>query len=292
MTFDLLSLHDETEPVIKKELLKPPFPYPGGKSRSVPTILEHLPTRSSYIEVFGGSAAVLLAKTPSKLEVYNDRYGAVVDFYRCMRDPEKLERLMDMIDLSVHAREEFQWCKETWENQSDIVERAYRWYYLVNYSFASLCRNFGRGTSRTNNMSGKARRKLKLFPTIHERFKNVLIENQDWKQCLHDYDHEDAVFYLDPPYVDTDSGIYKNKMKHDCHRDLIDTVMGMKAFVAVSGYSNPLYDNNDWDDMVEWDAYVSIKSAAYSEGNNKEHLKDVETRGHAKEKLWIKEARV
>ena len=272
-------------------IVRAPFPYPGGKSKSVENIIAHLPYRSRYIEPFGGSAAVLLARHPSPLEVFNDRYAGVVAFYRCIRHPEKFQKLCDWLELTIHSREDFVWCKETWKDVTDDVERAARWYYMTAYSFGSLGRNFGRSTSGRGGLAGKIRNKLKEFAGLHDRFKKVQVENQDWYDCINDYDNHDTVFYMDPPYVDTDSGIYKDKMNHDDHRRFLNTVFSLKGFVAVSGYPNPLYDNQNWDDAYQWGAFVSIKSAAYDDANRKKHLEGIEERGFNTECLWIKEAK-
>lgn len=285
------SLDNNTTPVTRDNIIRAPFAYPGGKSRSVDKILPLLPYRGGYVEAFGGSAAIMLARRASKLEVYNDRYGGVVAFYRCLRDRDLMNRLCDRLELTIHSREEFVWAHDTWEHDvADNVERAARWYYMTMYSFGRLGRNFGRSTS-SKSLLASLRDKITEFPIIHERFKKIQVENQDWEQCVHDYDNEDTVFYLDPPYVDADVGIYKNKMGVEQHRHFINVVMGLKGFVAVSGYPNPLYDNEKWDDVVSWDVSVSIKSMAYTESNGKEHLKGIEERGHNTERLWIKEAR-
>jgi len=34
-----------------------------------------------------------------------------------------------------------------------------------------------------------------------ERLRLVQVENLDWRECIDKYDHEGALFYLDPPYV-------------------------------------------------------------------------------------------
>ena len=273
-----------------QEILHPPFSYPGSKSRSTDKILPHLPYAGVYVEPFGGSAAILLARHPSRLEVFNDRFAGVCYFYRCLRDEDLFQKLCDRLELSIHSREEFIWSRDTWENADDIVERAARWYYMTMYSFGRLGRNFGRSTSAKAKLC-VIQNKLPLFSKIHERFKSVQVENQDWTQIIKDYDSPDTVFYIDPPYIDTDSGIYANKMSHDDHRRLIDTIFNAKGFCAVSGYSNPLYDAPTWDDKHEWEAFVSIQSMAYTESNNKEHLKGQEIRGTSVECLWIKEAR-
>jgi len=271
-------------------IIKAPFGYPGGKSRSVKYILPHLPQRDTYIEPFGGSAAILLARQPSKFEVYNDRYGGVVDFYRCIREGARCEALMDRLGLSIHAKEEWFLNKDTWKDIGDPVERAARWYLMTVYSFGQLGRNWGRSISANSILSGKVLNRIPHFPDLHRRLRNVQIENSDYFNILSDYDSPTAVFYLDPPYVDSYSGTYKNEMSHDEHRRLLDKVFSMRGFVAVSGYSNPLYENNPWDDRFEWDVHVSIRSEAFTEGNGKAALKHQDTgRSTAKEILWIKE---
>ena len=285
------NLENITEPKTRDQIVRSPFNYPGGKSKSISEILPLLPQTGRYVEPFGGSGAVLLARNPSALEVLNDRYMGVIAFYRCLRDEKKMNKLCDRINLTVHSREEWVWCHETWEDVNDDVERAARWYYMLRYSFAGLCRNFGRSTSDRGRIAGKIRNNIKDFPAIHQRLKHVQIENQDWRQCMIDYDHEDTVFYIDPPYLDSDVGIYKNKMSQADHNDLLNMVFSCKGFCAVSGYENPFYDNRDWDDVHSWDAFVSMQSAAYTASNKKEHLRGKESRGKAKEVVWIKEAK-
>ncbi|KAG0292328.1 hypothetical protein BGZ96_004321, partial [Linnemannia gamsii] len=52
--------------------VKPPITWFGGKSRLAPKIIQHFAKHQTYCEPFGGSGAVLLAKSPSNVEVYND----------------------------------------------------------------------------------------------------------------------------------------------------------------------------------------------------------------------------
>jgi DNA adenine methylase len=288
--FDLLAAFadldksDET----RETILRAPFSYPGGKSRSVETITQHLPIKKIYVEPFGGSGAVLLARQKSKLEIFNDRYAGVVALYRVIRDPQKLEQFLDRMRAIIHSREEFRWCKDTWKTCADDVERAARWYYMTMCSFSSLGRNFGRSTSGSNNMMSKIRNKFPDFWPLHDRIKDVTFENQDWEQIVYDYDNEDAVFYMDPPYLTAYKGTYKHEMTYDEHRHLLDVIMKMKAFVAVSGFSNELYDSYKWDEKYTWDVNQSIKAMAFHEENYKAELKDLATRETQEEVLWIK----
>ena len=292
---DLLKLFDDLDRVNPTSrsskdgvIIRAPFPWPGGKSRSVANILKYLPYRKVYVEPFGGSGVVLLARTACELDVFNDRFAGVVAFYRCLRNPEKYRRLVDWLDLTIHSREDFVDAKNTWVTETDDVSRAAKWYYLVNYSFGSLGRNFGRSTSGRGLIAGKIRNKLKMFPFLHARLKRVQIENQDWYDCMRDYDHKDTIFYLDPPYVDAYDGTFVHGMPRNEHDKLLETIFNCKGFVAVSGYSNPLYENQDWDHRFAWESFVTIESCV-TKGNNKECLEGKTKRVYAEEVLWIKE---
>ena len=271
-----------------KDVLRAPFAYPGGKSKSVKHILPQLPYTKAYIEVFGGSGAVLLARQKSKLEVYNDRYSGVVAFYRCLADDDKWADLRDRCEMTIHSREEFVFCKATWDqNHLTDVERAYRWYYMVCYSFGSLARNWGRSTKPGTCFAGKMRERLIEFMPLHTRLKKVQIENLDWRRCLSDYNFPDATYYLDPPYLEVSQGIYKTGgFGYQDHIDLLETVMDMDAFVAISSYENSLYQSYKWDKIIKWEANITIQSVGCVD-NNKHNDSE---RGTRVEVLYIKEA--
>jgi len=266
-------------------IIRAPFGYPGGKSRSVLEILPHLPYRGKYIEPFGGSAAVLLAREPNGLEVYNDAYGGVVSFYRCIRDKKMMELLVERLELSLHAQEDFLISKN-W-NVEDPIERAARWYHSVQSSFGSIGRNWGRSMNSTSIMAGKIQSRIKYFPMIHERFKRVQVENSDWEEIFDRYDSPTSVFYCDPPYLDVHRGTYKHEMTVKRHEEFLVKVFKTTGFVAVSGYSTPMYEAHPWDERYEWSSFVSIQSTNNTEGNSKEHLAGTK-RVSAQEVLWIK----
>lgn len=278
---------EEEEEIREHDLCKSPFNYPGAKGRALQNILPLLPYRDSFIEPFGGSAAVLLARRPSKLEVYNDRFGGVVDFYRCLKDKTLCDRLIDWLDLTIHAREEFVHCKNKWPDQEDIVIRAGMWFYLSVYSFASIGRNFGRSVKPSAILSGRVRDKLVDFWPVHERLKNVLIENQDWPSIFRDFDDHGAVFYVDPPYIDAYKNTYRYELTKSDHAKLLETIMNTKGFVALSAYPNAFYDSYKWDNYYEWDQYVSLTGQAQTETNSQDRKHE---RGSVKEGLYIKEA--
>ena len=71
------------------------FPYIGGKTRLADWIQSHLPAHNTYVEPFGGSAAVLLNKPRSKVEIFNDKDGDVVNFFEVAREhPRQVSRVL------------------------------------------------------------------------------------------------------------------------------------------------------------------------------------------------------
>ena len=60
--------------------------YYGGKFYLLPYLLKVVPKHHCYVEVFGGGGYLLLNKKRSKVEVYNDINGDVVNLFRVLRD--------------------------------------------------------------------------------------------------------------------------------------------------------------------------------------------------------------
>ncbi len=264
--------------------LKAPFAWAGGKSRSIPELLKVLPRERMYVEPFGGSGAVLLSRAPVQTEVFNDRFSAIVDFYKCLKDPALLDQLIDRLQLALYSREEWQMCRDTWVRCTDPLERSARWYTMLEYSFSNMGRNIGRtGTSRSR-IAGKLRNKLKLFPAIHERIQSVFLENCSWECMFRDYNHEEAVVYCDPPYLDTDQSMYSgSRWTLENQVSLLRTIFAHKGFVALSGYPNKTTDAMPWDDVIEWDVKVSVKGTHNKHDQSNRRL-------DAREVLYIKEA--
>lgn len=87
--------------------LNPPISWHGGKSRFTSKIVALFPEHRAYCEPFGGSGAVLLAKEPSRVEVYNDVDDQLVNLFRVIRDPEMCDRLQAVCERTLYARAEF-----------------------------------------------------------------------------------------------------------------------------------------------------------------------------------------
>jgi DNA adenine methylase len=249
--------------------------------------MPHIPYRKKYIEVFGGTGAVLLNRERSEVEVFNDRNSGIVDFYKCIRDPAGIEQVKKRLDLMQLSRQEFIEARDNWASCSDIVDRATQWYYSIEASFSGMGKAFGRAINTPNK---DVTEKFPYFDHVHKRLKNVLIENIDAFDLIKDFDCHDAVFYLDPPYMPGMSfeDKYEETLTQNDHVRLCELIMKSKGFFALSGYNNELYDSYHWDKIIDYKILITADAQAKTETNNKKGLES--SRGMRKEFLWIKEA--
>lgn len=234
------------------EPLVPPMPYFGSKQKIAAEIVKHFPPHARYVELFAGSLAVLLAKPVENYEVVNDLDGRLVDFWRTLRDRgDELERACA---LTPHSRVEYYDAK-TLGRSDDPVEDARRLWVLYTQSISGAYKSAGwRAPGPTRKSPGHH------FSRFHERFhgladrlRHVTLENQHYMNLLARYvDDEDALLYVDPPYLDvTRSGgdQYVHEMSsEEAHRELLEYLLQAKGPVVLSGYESELYDEllPDW----------------------------------------------
>lgn len=286
--FDLLMEGSHFEDV-RETVIKPPFAWAGSKARSLHEVLPRLPYTDVFVDVFGGSGVVTFSRRPSKLEVFNDAYSGIVDFYRCVKDENMLKAMLEFLEVVCYSRELFAIYKSEWKNTADPVERAAKWYYMLTCSFGTLGRNFGRATGPTVNLAKKYTNKIELFWPVHYRLKTVQIENQDWEHLVKDYDSPQTVFYMDPPYMYADPGLYDESWNLEKHKRLLSVIFNLQGFVALSGYDNELYNAQPWDAKHTWETQLTIGSKAHTETNNLGDKAGMISK-KATECLWIKEA--
>lgn len=289
---DLLGLHNDTyvEKAERTEIQRAAFGQPGGKSKSIKYLMEHLPYRQKWVDHFCGTGVVTLNRQESPLEVMNDRYGGIVCFYRCLQNKSKLKSLLERLEaVPPCSREEFYHCKESWCTETDDVERAAKWFYMMKNSVIGKGQAFGRQINPPVAINLPP--SLKLFEPIHHRIKKVIIENLDFRTCHKDFDAPSTVHYFDPPYINTDSGIYVGESwTRDDLADLLRICEGSQGFVALSGYADEQIDGcKFWDKRITWKVSVMSEPAAFTEENNKAQFKDIKnSKDSVEEVLWLK----
>jgi DNA adenine methylase len=249
--FSILMAHIFTDiislPKTQRDL-RTPITWFGGKGNMTAKLLKLIPPHHTYVEVFGGGASLLFAKKPSPVEVYNDLDSGLVNFFRVLRDPDKFEQFYKKVYFTSYSREEYYYCRDTWDTVEDEIERAYRWYVAARMSFSG---EFGGSwgyvvTASNRNMAAKCSKWLsiiEMLPEIHARVMQVQIENRDFRQIFQSYDTPETLFYCDPPYIieTRRNGGYRYEMSLDDHRDLVEILLQIKGMAILSGYQHPVY---------------------------------------------------
>lgn len=252
---------------------RPPLRYHGGKWRVSDRIIELMPTHMTYVEPFVGGAGVLLRKSRSKNEIYNDLDGDIVNVFRVLRDPVDSAKLIQLLELTPFAREEM---KLGWQETDDPIEQARRCIVRSHMGFGSAGATKGRtgfrGLDRCEgSFSAPARQWDDLPNHLHAiiaRLKGVVIENMVAERLIDTVDHEDTFFYVDPPYLpETRSSMmggtkyYRHEMTYEDHEQLLEKLLQVKGMVLLSGYTSDLYNDmlKDWR-MISFDARASSKA--------------------------------
>jgi DNA adenine methylase len=214
-----------------------PIKWVGGKARFREQIVKVFPAHECYVEVFGGAAWVLFAKTPSRVEIFNDLDGELINFFRIVQsEPEELIR---SFDFTLTSRAEFSRLCSLDPALLTPIQRAHRFYYVIMASWGG---ELGRARFQTSvNDGGHGNRligalkhlRARILPA-YERLQTVIIENLDWRACVERYDRPGVLMYLDPPYPGNNCNYMFNLSSETDHLEIASWMRTAKATVLLS----------------------------------------------------------
>lgn len=248
----------------------------GGKKALRKLIYTMFPVQfDRYIEVFGGGGWVLFGKPPNlkrKLEVYNDYNSNLANLFYCVKN-RTCAFLLELGFLPINSRDEFSMIRTFLEKQEPDttflqeeltlaeqnlsppdyeeiraillenaqmtdVKRAAAFFKLIRYSYGSGCTSFGCQPFDVR----------KCFDAIWQashRLSETVIENKDFETLIRQYDRDNAFFYCDPPYYETE-GHYEVVFRKEDHMRLRDTLKACRGKWMVSyndcDFIRELYD--------------------------------------------------
>jgi len=167
-------------------------------------ILPLIPEHKCYVEVFGGSASVLLAKPKSTIEVYNDLDGELVAFFRNVR--YHLDALLAEIEWTVNSRQEL--TESLAQPGFTEIQRVARWFVRNKISFGGQGRSFGTSKVSGGASLGSRANRLTALRELNLRLDSVCIEHLSWEKLIPLYDSTHAFFFADPPYFSDGGSCY------------------------------------------------------------------------------------
>ena len=173
---------------------------------------------------------------PAPLEVLNDINSELVCLYLCVR--HHLDEFVRMFRWSLVSRQMYEWAHmERPETLTDI-QRAARFYYLQKLAFGGKVegQTFGVEATRVGPRLNLLRIEEELS-AVHLRLANIVIEHLPWHDCIKRYDRPGTLFYLDPPYWQTEG--YGVDFPWTEYERLAEMLRGLKGKALVSINDHP-----------------------------------------------------
>ena len=215
-----------------------------------------------YIEVFGGGGWVLFGKPPDQrcMEVYNDYNSNLANLFYCVKnrtgsllrelgflpinsrdeftvirnfldkqefDTRFLNEELELAEISLPPPE-YEEIKAILQENAEVtdVKRAAAFFKLIRYSYGSGCTSYGCQPFDVR----------KCFAAIWQasrRLADTVVENKDFEALIRQYDRDNAFFYCDPPYYETE-GHYAVVFRKEDHARLRDALAVSKGKWMVS----------------------------------------------------------
>jgi len=249
------------------------FYYPGSKTLIRRWVIDHIPEHHLYVEPFGGAASILVGKSRSPVEVYNDINSDCVTFFEAVKSHG--DKLAEWIDNTPYSRELFdRWVSEYPDWPDDVVEHAGRFAFIQHASFGGKGIDSGSPHFSVTKVSTRPDasddktwdRKPADIEWLKSRFKKIQIENDDYAEIVDRYDGEEVFFYCDPPYLEVGDSYYQTENGGFDHSRFMDILMGIDGRWLVS------YDQNMPSELTDFNTVYRDKKSGLSSDNQSEKI--------------------
>lgn len=235
-----------------KKFTQAPLPFMGQKRRflnQVKEVLSNCPDNATYVDLFGGSG--LLSHTikqyyPLAKVVYND-----YDNYRLrLENVGNTNRLIsDIRTIVTNCPKD----KRILEPQRGlIIKRVLQEEQTTGYvDYITLSSNLLFSMKYVQSFAALEKETLYNNVRISDYYvesylDGIVVESLDYKELFLKYQKsKNVVFLVDPPYLSTEVGTYKNHWKLKDYLDVIDVLNGTNYIYFTSNKSNII-------ELCEW----------------------------------------
>jgi DNA adenine methylase len=252
-----------------KLTLKTPVTYYGGKQNMVKHILPLIPKHNLYCEPFAGGAAIFFAKENSLVNILNDTNRELINFYQVVKN--NFIGLEKEIQISLYSRDLHRKASVIYNNPDmfNEIKRAWALWILSNQGFASQLDSSWGYEKLKNTTVKKFENKKKAFTIdLAMKLQEVQIECADALYVIRSRDTEEAFFYVDPPYYNSDMGHYDGYSLDDFEA-LLKLLSEIKGKFMLSSYPSPILEQ--YSKQFGWKTYKVEGTVSVS--CNKEYLK-------------------
>lgn len=238
-----------------------PLPFMGQKRRflkQVKAVLDNCPENATYVDLFGGSG--LLSHTikrhyPNAKVIYND-----FDNYR-----KRLENVDSTNELINDIRAIVSECPKDKRivdpQRSLILKRVLQEQNNIGYvDYITLSSNILFSMKYVQSYDALAKETLyncvRSSPyEVGNYLEGITVESSDYRELFNRYKSDkNVVFLVDPPYLSTESGTYKNYWKLKDYLDVLDVLDG----------TNYMYFTSNKSHIIELCEWMSKRPALYN----------------------------
>ena len=229
--------------------IRPPGKIHGGKSYLARRIVAEFPPHDVYVEPFFGMGSVLLNKPKVHVEHACDVNEELIQFWLMLqRAPRSLVEMMEVTPYCQASFDEAQvYLDHPYPYDANRV--SFSWYVRQRMSRGGLGTYFAdsereRGGQPEGINSWETMQSM--IPRIAERVQGVHFGCMSWEHMTV-WDGLQTLYYLDPPYLPSTRTAKHSYGPHEMsmgdHLRLLATALRLQGMVALSGYSNPIYDH-------------------------------------------------
>jgi DNA adenine methylase len=254
--------------------------YVGGKFKMAKWISSFIPKTNKYVELFGGAYWTYLnSDLYKKIDnaYYNDFSIHMANLMSCYVYNQKF------FDHFKHIKSQdenlFNQYKQEILNVKEIdvpdFDLAFKYAYLMTQVFSGT--GLKENTKMTN-LKGKYKSKFDSFrermikPSIIEKTKKIKeVYNKDFEEVINILDSEYTVFYIDPPYYNTENYYSFHDFTRKDHERVADCLKNINGKFLLSYYY--FNDLEKWfpKDKYVWESKEFAKAAGAKKNvkNNK-----------------------
>ncbi len=244
------------------EFVQSPFRYPGGKYYALKYIVPFLNSfpHDEYREPFVGGGSVFFGKPFVEYNWINDLETLMVDTYKAIQSPTRVQRLMERVRTEVANRERHAEVRDMLAKTKDDI--AFKTFYLNRTSYSGIINKPAWGYEI--GFSSPPPNWPNFLINAHKKLKNVVITNLDFSEVLAAPKEGNSVLaYLDPPYFLADQKrAYTKPFTHDDHLRLEEQIKNLDYAFVLS------YDDcEEIRDLYSW-AYIYPRTWFHNTANS------------------------
>ena len=198
----------------------------------------------TYIELFGGSAKILLNKPQHRVEIYNDIDNDIYNLFSVVKN--RKDEFIEALNYVIYSEKFFNEIRKS--EPIDDIEKAIKTFCTINMSFAGEGKTYG--YCYTENISKRFFSKVSNIDTIYNRIKNVVFLNKNYSDVLQSIKgKKNYCIYADPPYYNSNR-YYEHKFTRETHVELAWWLNSLDHKIILSYYYFPgienLYPRDKW----------------------------------------------